>query len=209
MKWLSISDHAIEHNGHIIDYNRSEARRERIRELHKKGVYQHVYWGNNGYNQSEKNKETTRQLNRREDVKLLQQQGKIIHNVACLIRQGQTNLTLDMFNYNNETFKKLIFNIPTKEKIIEFFSSFDEMLNKAIDYEKNELTDDMFKQLTNVEEIHKQRLAANIYTKRNFMAKLGKKIFDQNLPFNEEPSGNSASTCAIYVASLNSFCWPK
>ena len=185
MEWLLNSDHSIKHNDNIINYNCSETHKKRIKQLHKQGVYKYLYWGNNGYNQSEKNKESTRQLNRRDDVKLLQKQGKIIHSVACLIRKGQTNLTLDMFKRDNKDFKKLIVNIPTKEKILEVFSSFNEMLTKAIDYEKNELTDDMLNRLTNVKEINNNRVAANLNTKRNSIAKLGKKIFDQHLPFNE------------------------
>lgn len=216
MKWQTMTEHMKEHSDHIIAYNQSQEHRDRVKQLHQDGVYQHTYWGNNGYNgseaqktmlqelnqredikqihsqviteynHSEQNREATRRINQREDVKLLQKQGRIIHAVACLIRKGQTNLTLDMFNRNNDTFKKLIINIPTQDKILAVFSSFDEMLQKAIDYEKNELTDEMFKQLTNVEEMNKIRVAANLNTKRNSMAKLGKKIFDQGLPFNEQ-----------------------
>lgn len=217
LEWQSMHDHMKEHNDHIIAYNQSQEHRDRVKQLHQDGVYQHTYWGNNGYNGSEaqktmlqelnqredmkqihsetlkaynvseQNRETTRKLNRREDVKLLQKQGKIIHSIACLIRE---NITFNEQSFQDKVqiniFKEHLINVPTLAKINEVFESFDDMLQKVIQYEKNELTDEMFKQLTNVDEIKQARIAANFNTKRGSIAKLGKMMLDQNLPFNAD-----------------------
>ena len=169
-------------------YNGSEAQKEMLKKMHQReDIKQKIKEVFNTYNASEKNKETTRLLNQREDVKLLQKQGKIVHAVACLIRK---NIQFDSDSFQDKSMrtelKKHICIVPTLDKIKEVFDSYEEMLQKAIEYEKNQLNDEMFNQLTNVEEISKKRIEANRNTKRGSMAKLGKMIIEQGLPFDAD-----------------------
>lgn len=210
LEWITVHDH-VKHHNTFGKYNVSQKHRDTVKQMHKDGVYEHTYWGNNGYNgsqaqhdmlvklnqrenikqmksniitkynHSEKNKETTAKLNQREDVKLLQSQGKVIHLVACMVRKGFTTIdtALDENNMKNN-----VVNVYKEKKILTLFDSLDELMQKAIDYEKTELTDDMFNKLTAAEEKQKIRLEAIKVSKRNQMAQIGKFVLEKGLELN-------------------------
>ena len=216
LKWVTPSEHAKIHNV-FGKYNVSIQHKERVKELHKQGIYSHVYFGSDqnkwngseeqklmlkemvkdperknaflnmvhGYNKSEKNKETTRAINRRDDVKKLQQRGKIIHLLACLIRKG-FNINEEEYIANVNKWAEHIANVPDINKINKLFNGFDEAWKIAKDYEKNELTDEQFKRLTDVENIRKVRKTANISTKKYSIANIGRKMIDRNMEINEK-----------------------
>ena len=210
LEWINSKEHYSLHSSlQMTKYNQSQEHRDRVKQLHQEGVYTHTYFGNNGYNGSEvqkemlhklnqredikklkseifkaynktdKNKEATAKINQRDDVKKLQLQGRIIHAVACLIRK---NININKYSFQDKKQRKQlqrhIIYVPKLANINKYFNSFDEMLQQAIEYEKNQLTNEMFIQLTNV--------AANLNSKRNLIAMAGKKILEQRLLFNKE-----------------------
>ena len=194
------------------EYNKTDKHKTRIKQLHKQGVYEHTYFDNNGYNGSERqknmlhemnqrelvkkihsdtmkqynksdmNKQSTIMLNHREDIKIKQQQGKIIKSVACLIRKNITSME-DIFN--KKKIKMILVNVPSKKSIEKYFGSYEEMYKKAIEYEKTQLSENDFKKLTDVDNATSIKKQCSLNTKRNSMAKIGKLLFDEKMEFNE------------------------
>src|SRR5574344_1844248 len=149
--------------------------REDIKQIHSENICK--------YNKTDKNKEITAKLNQREDVKILQSQGKIIHVVACKIRKGFNTIdaALDENNMKNN-----VVNSYKKENILILFDSLDDLMQKAREYQCNELTDDMFNKYTAVDEKQRIRLEAIKVSKRNQMAQIGKYVLDKGLELNTE-----------------------
>lgn len=168
-------------------YNGSEAQKKMLKELNQReDIKKKKSEIITAYNKTKQNAESTAKINQREDVKLLQKQGKIVHLLACLIRKHISFKEQDFVDKTKiEKLKEHVINVPTLAKIKEVFNSFDDALQQATEYEKEKLTDDMFKQLTNVGDVKQNRIASNINTKRNSMAKIGKQVLDQGLEFNE------------------------
>lgn len=208
-----IENRAAANKIHFTKYNKSESKKIRLKELHVKGVYKHTYFGENGYNgseeqkimlkklnkredmqkmhseifsaynKSEQNKESTIKLNKREDVKFAQAKMKIVHNVSCLIRKN-INLTEDVFNENK--LKNILVNVPSKKSVEKYFDSYEELFILALQYEKNDLNDEMFDRLTDIEYASKQRILSNMSTKKSQMGKIGKLVLDKGLELNEK-----------------------
>lgn len=57
LEWKKRKDH---NSYHITTYNQSDEHKERVKEMHQNGEYEHTYWGNNGYNGSDKQKLDTK-----------------------------------------------------------------------------------------------------------------------------------------------------
>ena len=194
LEWLDKDQHT---GLHLAEYNRSNKHKQRIKDLHAQGIYQHVYFHNSGYNQSEKNKETTRVLNKREDIKILQKQGRIIHSIACLIHMGYTQLTKEMFatkHFMRKQFKKILTFVPSIKFIDSVFDSFDNMIKLAIEYEQNKLTDSILKKFIKVQ-FSNEIVLFNI--RYNNILKVCKYILDQKLEINRSTYERAINDLAL------------
>lgn len=163
LEWMTKEEHD---TYHINRYNALNVHGERISYLHREtDTYQNTGIHLTEYNYSEKNKETTRQLNRREDVKLLQKKGRIIKCVCKLLLE---NLEFNEINFNNWRSN----GTPFYEKLLQYFDSYDEILRKAIQN----------KDKYNLNDYKVQVLYDKTKKARNSIARIVKKILDNNEP---------------------------
>ena len=163
LQWMTEEEH---NNYHLNIYNSLGIHGERISYLHKEtDTYKHCTFNDSGYNFSEKNKETTCLLNKREDVKLLQKRGLIIRCVCKLIKENE--------EFNETNFNKWRGNgVPFYKNLLQYFNSYDEIYTIAIQnkykYDLNE---------------YKSKITYDKNKKaRNSIARIVKKLLDNNLP---------------------------
>jgi len=140
---LTRSEHA---RLHITEYNQSEERIDYIKQLHKEGVYKHTYFGENGwngseeqkellryyhrytdryddvheniisYNKSEEHKETVRKLNRDSSQILLQVTGRYMKKIDKLVSRDYS-------------IRQCIEDLWKSTTISEYFNSIEEVLH--------------------------------------------------------------------------------
>jgi len=163
LEWMTKEEHDTHH---ITQYNASNIHGERISYLHREtNIYQNCTFNDNGYNYSEKNKETTRKINQREDVKILQKKGKILRCVCKILLE---NLEFNETNFNNWRSN----GTPFYEKLLQYFDSYDEILEKAIQN----------KDKYNLKNYKIQSSYDKTKKARNSIARIVKKILDNNEP---------------------------
>ena len=207
LQWMT----EIEHNHyHMMTYNTSKEHSERIKQLHRDGVYKHCSWQYtyNGsqaqkdmlhelnkrpdileykrnamtkYNQSEQHKETVRNMNRDVSMRFLQLRGKILVPLACLVRKGIT-LTEDVFTGK---YKNIVYGLVSREYMKQIFNSVEDCFKAAIEYEQYELTDEQFNSRTDMNEIKKHFKRGAQLKILNQMAGIGKKVLESGQELNE------------------------
>jgi len=209
LQWVTVSEHSSLHKEGLVEYNKSDNHKQRVKDLHEQGVYKNTYFGNNDYNGSLEqkqmlkelnqredikqlhsknmttynhtlqNKMSTQAINKREDVKILQMKTKILKRVACLIRK---NILFAEDIYNESKLKNIVVNVPSKKTIIKYFGSYESMYIQAMEYERKCLTEEDYNKLTT--KIVNDESAQK--TKRNAMANIGKRVIEQGLILNKE-----------------------
>ena len=206
--WMATLDH---NKYHLIKYNTSPEKSERNKVLHQQGVYTHTYFGNNGYNGSQlqkehirksyenneqrrelnrqiminynhtqKNKDSTIALNKREDIKILQTRSKLINSGRALIALGYV-LSENLLK-NNEELKDKITRVPTLKSINKYFSNIEEYIMIC---NKEKIDDITLSKLLINENIINNRKQSNIKTKSNQILKVLKYLLENNIEITE------------------------
>lgn len=157
--WIPFKEHFKYHGGKQIDqlikYNKSDKHKDKTRQLHKEGIFKNWSQTHNGsekhintlvemnkkyageritkYNKTDNNRNSTKELNKREDVKLLQQQGKIAKIIKQVIKNN------DVFNEcNYETIRKTLKGGQLSwSNIIKYFDSYEIAYEYSLNYNHN------------------------------------------------------------------------
>lgn len=119
----------------ITSYNKSEKHKESVQKLMQRPEIKERNRNMMiSYNKSEKHKSSVIRNNKDESMKLLQMKGRVlkfINRMLRLSRELDIELTPETFDtvYRHYKGKRLTFN-----KCMEFFTNFDDLVNKARDY---------------------------------------------------------------------------
>ena len=119
----------------ITSYNKSEKHKESVQKLMQRPEIKERNRNMMiSYNKSEKHKSSVIRNNKDESMKLLQMRGRVlkfINRMLRLSRELDIELTPETFDtvYRHYKGKRLTFN-----KCMEFFTNFDDLVNKARDY---------------------------------------------------------------------------
>ena len=159
----------------LIIYNESQEHKDRIKQLHSEGYYDPVK-NLMVYNLSEANRESTIELNKNNDMKKLQWQGRLCKMGATLLKDG-LQLTPDLLGCNYNDIKSKGYVLYSYDVILTWFDSFDDFIKASNEY-LSILTEDDYKS-------YKQRdiealSAASIKSKQTMIVKVLKYMLDQN-----------------------------
>lgn len=172
LDWVTSKEHFTEYNpSWALTYNGSEKHIADVKRAHKNGIYDHIYFGNNGYNGSEKHHQTVVAVNKSKKHIDSVKTTNILLGVKFLI---VNNLPFDEYHYN---FYRHI-NAPKYRNLIDYdvFHSYKEIYEKAIDFPLRDYTQ-AYTYTVEYDNNKKQR---------SQIAKVIKKLLDLGLEFNKE-----------------------
>ena len=150
-------------------YNGSEKHINDVKTAHKKGNYKHTYFGNNGYNGSDKNREVAARTNKTKKHINSVNKGKILVSIKFL---QLNNLPFDEYHYNYyRSHTASVYN-----NILNYFDSYNDAYQEAKNYKYHD-----FKHAYEYSYAYD-----NNQKQRNQIAKVIKRILDDGNDFDKE-----------------------
>lgn len=153
------------------NYNGTEKHIAAVKKAHQRGVYEHLYFNNSGYNGSKKNSETASRVNKSKKHIDSVKASNILIGVKFLIENG---LPFDEYHYN---FYKHV-RAPLYENLLnnDLFENLEEIYEQAKDFP-----------LRDYKQAHSYTITYDKKKKqRNQIAKVIRRILDDELEFNEK-----------------------